>query len=291
MKDGRFISCLTELIRLTATDLPGDVEDALRSALEREVKGSAPARVLETILENVELARRESLPICQDTGVPNFFVTLPEGLSPRAVREEIRKAVQEATALAFLRPNAVDALREENTGTNLGGDDFPVIEFTHHEGRHLVVDLLLKGGGCENVSAQYALPDLSLGAERNLDGIRRCVLHAVFKAQGLGCPPGAIGVAVGGDRATGYKEAKKTLLRKIGEGEDSSVAAWREGILRDVNRLGIGPMGLGGSTSLLDLKFSFLHRHPASFFVSVSYMCWAWRRRRLIWDGNDGRFI
>jgi len=292
VKNKDFLSHLVELIRLTATDLPGDVEEALRQAWEREEEGSPAKSALMTILENVKMARKDSLPLCQDTGVATFYVTLPHRLPSGPVVDLIRKAVREATRLSYLRPNAVDSLTEVNTSDNVGGETFPVLEFAYHEKPSIVVDLLLKGGGCENVSAQYTLPDMSLKAERDMEGVKKSILHAVFRAQGNGCPPGIVGVAVGGDRAKGYGAAKKALLRKIGEKpEKEEVAIWEEEIRKEANRLGIGPMGFGGRTTLLGVHLDFLHRHPASFFVSVSYMCWACRRRRLIWEGERGAFV
>ncbi|MCX7982137.1 MAG: fumarate hydratase [Syntrophales bacterium] len=283
---------LTELIRLAATDLPNDVEEGLKSAWKKEEPGSAAAQALETILVNIELARKESLPICQDTGTLNFYVSLPSHLSATSMAEQIKEAVRAATDLSYLRPNVVNALTDENTGSNVGADTFPFVEFSCHQDAELIVDLLLKGGGCENVSTQYALPNLELKADRSFEGIKKCVLHAVFKAQGLGCPPGIVGVAVGGDRAIGYREAKRVLLRRIGDRPaDTRVANLKEKIRKMANNLNIGPMGFGGKTTLLDVHITFLHRHPASYFVSVSYSCWALRRRRLIWDGRKATFL
>ncbi|MCJ7708261.1 MAG: fumarate hydratase, partial [Anaerolineales bacterium] len=204
-----------ELIRRTSTDLPLDVETALVQAREREAPGSAARGAMESILQNVKLARQKSSPICQDTGTPIFYVRHPEGWSTRRLREQIRKAVAEATARAYLRPNAVDALTEKNSGNNLGDEAFPTIYFEEVEGDDLVVDLMLKGGGCENVGAQYSLPNGALGAGRDLEGVRRVVLDAAQRAQGQGCAPGILGVAIGGDRGSSYHASKETLFRKL----------------------------------------------------------------------------
>ncbi|MBQ7652360.1 MAG: fumarate hydratase, partial [Victivallales bacterium] len=137
-------------------------------------------------------------------------------------------------------------------------------------------------GGSENMGIQYSLPDSSLGAGRDLEGVRRCILHAVQHAQGMGCAPGILGVAIGGDRATGYKESKRMLLRRIGERSgDEALAALERRVLADANSLGIGPMGFGGRTTLLDVFIGWLCRVPASYFVSVSYMCWCCRRQEI----------
>lgn len=279
---------LLELIRLTSTDLPPDVEDALRKARLAETGGSAAAGALESILQNVSLAREKSSPICQDTGTPIFFVHHPVGWSTRALREQIRGAVAEATRQSYLRPNAVDSVTGKNSGNNLGDDAFPTIHFEETDGEELVVDLILKGGGCENVGAQYSLPDSRLGAGRDLEGVRRAVLDAVHRAQGKGCAPGVLGVAVGGDRGSSYAASKQVLLRRLDEpNPESSLADLETRLLDQANQLGIGPMGFGGQTTLLGVRATSLHRLPASFFVSVSYMCWAHRRRRMI-VGDDG---
>jgi fumarate hydratase class I len=278
---------LLELIRRTSTDLPPDVESSLQEARRREDPGSAAAGAIDTILENVALARAQSSPVCQDTGTPLFFVRHPAGWSTRRLREQIRAAVAEATRLAYLRPNAVDSVSGKNSGNNLGDEAFPTIHFEEVEGDELTVDLLLKGGGCENVGAQYSLPDDRLGAGRDLEGVRRVVLDAVHQAQGFGCAPGILGVAIGGDRASSYAASKAALLRPLGdENPDGTLAKLEARLLEQSNELGIGPMGFGGRTTVLGVKAANLHRLPASFFVTLSYMCWAHRRRRMTLHGE-----
>lgn len=277
-----------ELIRLTATNLSQDVESALVSARDREAGGSAARGALDTILENVALARKNSTPICQDTGTPIFYVRHPEGWSPRLLRDQIRNAVAEATARTYLRPNAVDAISGANSGNNLGDDAFPTIHFEEVEDEQLIVDLLLKGGGCENVGAQYALPYTPLGAGRDLEGVRKVALDAVNKAQGKGCSPGILGIAIGGDRGSSYYASKETLFRKMEEpNPDPQLDALEKRLLEEANQLRIGPMGFGGETTVLGVKIQGMHRLPASYFVSISYMCWAHRRRRMIVRGEE----
>ncbi|MFO3795717.1 MAG: fumarate hydratase [Anaerolineales bacterium] len=275
---------ILELIRRTSTDLPADVEKRLREALEREEPGSAARNALETILKNVELSRQNSTPICQDTGTPIFYVRYPEGWSTRKLREQIRTALAEATRRSYMRPNAVNTLTEKNTGNNLGDDDFPYIHFEEVDaGEPLVIELMLKGGGCENVGAQYSLPDSRLGAGRDLDGVRKAVLDAVHKAQGQGCAPGILGVAIGGDRGSAYLASKEVLFRSLDESNpDPKLAELEQRLTAEANQLGIGPMGFGGKTTVLGTKITGLHRLPASYFVTVSYMCWAYRRQRMI---------
>jgi len=271
-----------ELIRRTSTDLPADVEQALRDARQRESPGSAAQRALDAILENVDLARRTASPICQDTGTPLFFVHHPPGWSTRQLREQIRAAVAEATARSHLRPNAVDSVSGKNSGNNLGDPSFPTIHFEESEGEELVVDLILKGGGCENVGAQYSLPHSGLQAGRDLEGVRRVALDAVHQAQGQGCAPGILGIAIGGDRGSSFLASKQVLLRPVDDRHpDPELAALESRLTEEANQLGIGPMGFGGETTVMGAKLTHLHRLPASFFVSVSYMCWAHRRRRM----------
>ncbi len=281
-----------ELIRLASTDLPPDVEAALRQAREREEPGSAAQGALDAILRNVEMARLHSTPICQDTGTPLFYVRHPAGWSTRQLRDQIRAAVAEATARAYLRPNAVDAISGKNSGNNLGDEAFPTIHFEEIEGDEMVVDLMLKGGGCENVGAQYSLPDNRLGAGRDLEGVRRVVLDAVHRAQGKGCAPGVLGIAIGGDRGSSFLGSKETLLRPLDDrNSDPRLAELETKLYEQANQLGIGPMGFGGKTTVLGVKARGMHRLPASFFVSVSYMCWAHRRRRMIVHGDQIEYI
>lgn len=279
---------ILELIRLAATDLPDDVERALIEAVEQEQPGSAAEGALKTIIENIALAREDSTPICQDTGTPIFYVLHPQGWSTRTLRTQIEVAVEQATMAAYLRPNAVDTLSGKNSGNNLGDDYFPSIHFQEVDQDALTIELILKGGGCENVGTQYALPNTQLGAGRDMEGVRKVILDAVYKAQGKGCAPGILGIAIGGDRGSSYIASKETLLRQLDdEHPDRSLAEFEDRITEEANQLGIGPMGFGGETTVLGTKISSLHRLPASYFVTVSYMCWAYRRRKMVWmNGN-----
>lgn len=280
---------IVELIRRTSSSLPKDVEDRLRAAVEKEAPGSAARGAMETIMKNIELSRKNSTPICQDTGTPIFYVHYPEGWSTRKLREQIRNALAEATKKSFMRPNAVDAIYDKNTGNNLGGDDFPSIHFEEVDAdQPLVIELMLKGGGCENVGRQYSLPNNELGAGRDLAGVRKVVLDAVQKAQGQGCAPGILGVAIGGDRGTSYIKSKEVLYDKIGtRNADPELAKLEERLTEEANQMGIGPMGFGGKTTVIDTKITGLSRLPASYFVSVSYMCWAYRRRKMVVRGEE----
>ncbi len=291
-----------ELIRRASTDLPADVEAALRAAQAREEPGSAAAGALGTVLENVSLARANSTPICQDTGVPIFNVRYSRGASTRQLRTQMEAAVAEATRRSILRPNAVDPLTGRNSGNNLG-IGFPTFHFEEWEteespqadaadrgrsGSMFAVDLLLKGGGSENVGAQYKLPYAPLEAGRDVEGVRRVVLDAVYQAQGKGCAPGVLGIAIGGDRGTGYVSAKEQLFRPLDDVNPvPELAALEERLVRECNELGIGPMGFGGGTTVLGVKIGTVHRLPACYFVSVAYMCWACRRARMTVRGEE----
>lgn len=274
---------ILELIRLTATNLPADVEAGLRDSLEQEEPGTAARGALETILKNVEMARENSTPICQDTGTPIFYVNYPQGWSTRRLREQIERAVAKATEKAYLRPNAVDSLSGVNSGDNIGDDYFPTIHFEEIDGDELQIDLMLKGGGCENVGAQYSLPNSDLGAGRDLAGVRKVALDAVQKAQGKGCAPGILGIAIGGDRGSSFVASKEVLLRQLDDSNPNpELNHLEQQLTEESNQLGIGPMGFGGKTTVLGTKITTKHRLPASYFVSVSYMCWAYRRRQMV---------
>ncbi|MBI5788934.1 MAG: fumarate hydratase [Candidatus Schekmanbacteria bacterium] len=278
---------ILELIRLASADLPRDVEQALFKAVETEEPGSVAELSLKQILENVTLAREKSLPLCQDTGSLHFYLHLPYAQDPRPLQQAVREAVKLAVKNYYLRPNAVDPLYGHNSEDE-ESDGHPSFYINHWDNEETRIDLLLKGGGCENVSAQFSLPYAQLKAERNMEGVFRCVMEAVVKAQGQGCPPGILGVGVGGDRAGSLLLAKKQLMRPLTDkNPEPLLAEFEERLLSQINQLGIGPLGLGGKTTILGVKMAHLHRLPASYFVSVSYMCWACRRRSLtIREGN-----
>jgi fumarate hydratase class I len=273
---------LLELIRRTSAELPDDVVAAIEHGAMQEAEGSSGSYAMRIIRQNIDLARRKAAPLCQDTGSILFFVRAPVGFDQLVFARAAGGAVAEATAKGFLRQNSVDSLTGKNTGNNLGPGS-PSFHFHPHRGRRLDVRLILKGGGCENVGAQYSLPDTRIGASRDLKGVRRAILDAVVQAQGHGCGPGILGVCIGGDRATGYLHSKEQLLRTLEDANlDPTLAALERDIMASANKLEIGPMGFGGATTLLGCKIGSLNRLPASFFVSISYMCWAFRRRGFV---------
>ena len=287
---------IAALVRETSSSLPEDVLKALKAALRKEEKGSSAAVVLKTVLDNCAIAKKRGTPLCQDTGTLTFFVD--ERLRRKVTPEVIKRAVAVATERGWLRKNTIDSVSGKSYDDNVC-EGAPVVHYVEGKkeegkGKKCGVTLVMKGGGSENMSRQYSLPDTSIGAGRDLEGVRRCVLDAVQKIQGYGCAPGILGVCIGGDRATGFEIAKEQLLRPLGENEElfdkdgqteivnpnnRTIKQLEKRLLREANALGIGPMGLGGKTTLLGVKVAARPRVPASFFVTIAYMCWACRRR------------
>jgi len=286
---------LLDLIRRTSSDLPPDIRASLQRGQEKEQPGSRALLALNTITENNITAAEESAPICQDTGMIKFYVHHPIGYDILDFEDVARAAVAEATAIGYLRQNSVDSLSGKNTGNNLGPGT-PLFHFKAWRKPTVDVRIILKGGGCENVGAQYSLPadlpELGKKAGRDLEGCKLVILDALWKAQGKGCAPGYIGVCIGGDRASGYDAAKEQLLRVVGDkNPDPVLADLEEEIFRIANKLDIGPMGWGGATTLLGAKITAMNRLPASFFVSVSYACWAHRRRGVTLDPQTNEIL
>jgi fumarate hydratase class I len=286
-----FVDSMVELITRTSTDLPPDVRAAMRLAARGEDPATRAGQALTIIAQNIDAAASCDGPICQDTGMPTFEVKAPVAANQIELRQQIREAVAEATRRGKLRPNSVDSITGENSGNNLGPGT-PIIHFEQWERAEIEVRLILKGGGCENTNAQYALPaelDHLGRADRTLEGVRKCILHAVWKAQGKGCSPGAVGVCVGGDRTSGYLHAKEQLFRTLDDtNPDPRLAEVEAAVMDEANRLTVGPMGFGGNTSLIGCKIGALNRLPASFFVSVAYDCWAFRRLGVHVDAASG---
>ncbi|MBE3554170.1 MAG: fumarate hydratase [Thermicanus sp.] len=277
-----FTESMYQLIVETSTNLPPDVRKAIEGAQRKESEGTRASLALSTIARNIEMASETRLPICQDTGMLTFKIKTPVGVNQIAMKKAILDAVVRATEEGKLRPNSVDSITGKNSGNNLGPGT-PVMKFEQWEEEYIDVRLILKGGGCENKNIQYSLPMEIEGlgrAGRDLDGIRKCILHAVYQAQGQGCSTGFIGVGIGGDRTTGYELAKDQLFRDLTDtNPDPTLAKLEEYIMDAGNRLNIGTMGFGGDVTLLGCKIGAYNRLPASFYVSVAYNCWAYRRQ------------
>lgn len=280
---------IVKLYKKAATSLPSDVEAALRNANKKEGQRSNAKEALSVILENIKIARETVRPICQDTGVPVFFIKVPFGIRHLEIRSAIIEATRIATEKVPLRANAVDILTDKNSGDNTG-IGFPVMYFEETKGRKLIIDLMLKGSGCENAGQLYKLPVEELKAERDLEGVRKCVIDTVYKAQGKGCPPYIIGVGIGASKDQVTRLAKEQLMRRLEDTNKHEILSELETrLLKDINQLGIGPLGLGGKTTAIGVKVGVNHRHPASYFVDVSVCCWADRRARLVWKMQDAR--
>lgn len=284
---GSFKESVFQLIKKTSTVLPSDAKRMIDAAKGNEKPGSRAALVFNAIDVNLQQAVENCGPICQDTGLPTFKVYCPVGMNQLEMEADIKEAIVEATKVGLLRPNAVDSLTGENSGNNIGVG-LPVIKFKQWDKNEVKVAMILKGGGCENKNAQYSLPAEIPGlgkAGRDIPGIKKCILHAVQEAQGQGCSPGFIGVGIGGDRAACYDLAKEQLFRFADDMNPNPVLAELENfILQKTNQYKIGPMGFGGETTLLGCKIGSMHRLPASFFVSVAYNCWAYRRHAVMLD-------
>lgn len=282
---------IVELIRRCSTSLSPDVASAVKRAYESEKEGSAAKSALSEIIKNIDIADKKSVPMCQDTGYPIFYVEYASSeeqqYSAPEIQKVIRSAVEIASAKYYLRQNCIDTVNAKSIATNVY-DKMPIIKLLPKIEGDLVIHVLLKGGGSENVSKQYSLPDEGLKAGRDLNGAYKCAIDAVFRAEGKGCPPGVLGVCIGGDRETGYAEAKRQLLRNIDDiNEVDELRSFEERVLKDANKLGYGAMGLGGKNTLLAVKAVSAARVPASFFVTVSYNCWALRRRSLRIVGGE----
>ena len=275
-----------ELIRRASCELPPDVLDAVRRGRDAEKKDSLGRAALDDVLKNCALAAATSRPICQDTGTNNWVVHHPRSVSQLELERAILAATRRATKLGYLRPNAVDPLTGLNSGDNTGRGA-PVVHCSEWRLKGVAADLLLKGGGCENMSAQMSLPNAEIKAGRDLEGVRRAVIEAVFRAQGKGCGPGIIGVGIGGDRTNSLLEAKEQLYRLLGDtNPEPALARLEARLVKECNQLGVGPMGFGGRTTVLGVKIGTRHRLPASFFVSIAYMCWACRRASVTVNGD-----
>src|ERR1700704_858680 len=284
-------SSLLELITQTSTNLPPDVRAAMALVSGSETPHTQSSQALGIILSNIDMATDDEGPICQDTGMPTFVVHTPVGVNQLRIKKAIREAVAEATRRGKLRPNSVDSLTGANSGDNLGPET-PVMHFEQWEQDDIEIKLILKGGGGENKNIQYSVPcnlDHLGRADRNLEGVRKCILHAIWQAQGQGCAPGAVGVCIGSDRAHGYDLAKGELFRTLDDVNPNPVLAKLEAeIMEQANTLGVGAMGFGGKSSLIGCKITAANRLPASFFVSVAYECWAFRRLGVRLDATDG---
>jgi fumarate hydratase subunit alpha len=272
-----------KLLQLAVTELPVDVKAALQRAYREEDNMVGKAQ-LKAILDNVKLAEKMCTPMCQDTGVIIFYVKAGGKLAGLGqIGEALRKATVRATKEVPLRPNAVDPFTQKNTGDNTGRH-VPYIHWEIVPGDALEITVLPKGGGSENVSALGML-----SPSQGIAGLKRFVIDTLIEGGAKPCPPTILGVAVGGGADIAMNLAKQALLRPLGQSNSNPELAKLEQELCDAaNSTGIGPMGLGGKTTVLDVKVDYAHRHPASYPVAVVVQCWAARRAsaRICSDGK-----
>lgn len=262
-----------ELLQLAATELPSDVKEALERAYSEEESEVGKAQ-LKAILKNVELAEKMRAPLCQDTGVVIFYVKAGSQVTGLdKIEEALRNATVKATEEVPLRPNAVDPFTQKNTGDNTG-KFIPYINWEVVSGDALEITVMPKGGGSENVSALGML-----SPSQGVKGLKKFVVDTVVNAGAKPCPPTVLGVAVGGGADIAMKLAKAALLKPLNQpNPDPELAKLEEELCEAVNQTGIGPMGLGGKITVLDVKVDYAHRHPASYPVAVAVQCWAARR-------------
>lgn len=276
---------LVELIRKTSTELPLDVVKAVQAGRQSEETGTNAAYALDVVCQNIDMAKVKSQPLCQDTGSLLFYVSFPSSFDACAFSLACQEAVKDATAKGYLRQNSVDSITGKNSGNNIGPGT-PDIHWHPWDKNEIKIQLMLKGGGCENVGAQYSLPNPKLGG-RDLQGVENAILDAILNAQGQGCGPGILGVCIGGDRASGYAYSKEQFLRRLDDrNADPVLSELEDRVVDKANKSGIGPMGFGGRTTLLGCKVGKLNRVPASFYVTISYMCWAYRRQGVMLDSH-----
>jgi fumarate hydratase subunit alpha len=260
---------VVRLLRDSECRLPPDVHAALRQALENE-RQEMPRSQLMAILSNVDRAAERAVPMCQDTGIPVFFV---RGRCDHRILDSIRKGVARATEEIPLRPNTVDPVSRENFGSNLGSQ-MPPVHIEPADQDHLDIMVLPKGAGSENWSALRML-----NPSEGMEGVRRFVIECVVKAGSRPCPPTVVGVGIGGTADMAGVLSKKALLRRLGShSDDAALAALESQLYAQINSLGLGPMGLGGSATCLGVLAEKAHCHTASLPVAVSLNCWATRR-------------
>jgi fumarate hydratase subunit alpha len=267
---------IVETIRKAETQLPNDVINSLKKALE--IEEDVAKTQIEAILENIKLAKESKRPMCQDTGIQTFFVEIGVDFPNISdIKKIITKAVKKATKEVPLRPNTVDPFTGENHTDNIG-DHIPYITWDFVDGDKVTIIAFPKGGGSENMSK---LGMLKPGV--GIDGVKDFVVEEMIKAAGQPCPPTVVGVGIGGGADLSLKLGKRALLRPVGvRNKDKKIAKIEEELIKRINNSGIGPMGLGGKTTVLDVHIEKAHRHPASLPVGIAVQCWADRRAIMV---------
>lgn len=271
-----FIQSIADLLRKAEIELPEDVVDALRKAETAEENSVAKSQ-LQAILKNIEIAKKHGVPMCQDTGIMIFFAEIGNEFQPSFdIEAAIREAVILATVKIPLRPNAVDPLSRKNSGNNIG-TGIPDIHWKLVPGNHLKITVAPKGAGSENMSSLRMFNPTEIG------NIKNFVLETVVNAGGMPCPPLTIGVGIGGSFDAAARLAKEALLEPL----DTQMEGLEREILEAVNALGIGCMGLGGSTTVLAVHVKTAYCHTASLPVAVNIQCWANRHASIVFGGEE----
>lgn len=270
-----------ELLKRASTQLPKDVIESLENAYKKEETEVAKMQ-LKAILDNIKLADENKIPMCQDTGIPIFYITLGN-FYVKNLDMAIINAVIEGTKEIPLRPNAVHPLTRKNPGNNFG-EKMPYINYKYSENNYIEITAFPKGAGSENKSALSMLTP-----SQGIKGIKEFVINTIVKAGGDPCPPIMVGIGIGGSADISMKLAKESLLRAINQRhKDKEIAKLEEELFNAINELGIGPMGLGGKTTTLGVNIEYAYCHTASLPVSVNIQCWAGRKASArIWE--DGR--
>jgi len=272
-----------KLIEQASTKLPIDVINALEMAKIHETNSTAKSQ-LDAILRNIKLAKDKKKPLCQDTGIFSFYLEAGTGFPnldqiPEIIKDVIKKGTKEIP----LRPNTVDPFTGENMGDNTGRN-IPYIDWTIASGDKLKITVLPKGGGSENMCKLGML-----SASGGIKAVKSFVIDSIIEAGAKPCPPNIIGVGIGGGSDIAMKLAKKAVIKPIGEAHlNENVANLEKELLHAANMTGIGPMGLGGKTTILDVHIEYAHRHPASLPVAIVFQCWSARRASAIVTG-DGK--
>ncbi|GAB4305889.1 MAG: fumarate hydratase [Methanobacteriaceae archaeon] len=259
-----------DLFKEAVIKLPEDVFNALEEAYINECDDIAKLN-LKAILDNIKSAEKMKIPMCQDTGLPIVFVKMGN-VQVENLNQGIIKGVKRATKEVPLRPNVVNPLTRKNTGNNTG-NKIPQIDIELIDEEYLELTVFPKGFGSENNNAlKMALPG------EGVEGIKKFVVDTVISAGGKPCPPTIVGVGIGGSSDMALKLAKKALLGQVGRRHPvKEIADLETSILKEINNSGIGPMGLGGNTTSLDVKILSADTHTAGLPIGVCIQCWAGR--------------
>lgn len=271
-------NAIYEIYKEAVIQLPEHMESLLEYAMKVEDSEIAQLNI-DAILQNIKLAKEKSIPICQDTGLPILFIKLGTSVNTNLVKikEGIKKGIIKATNEVPLRPNVVDPITRKNTGDNIG-TFIPQIDIELVDGNFIEFAILPKGFGSENNNGlKMALPS------EGIDGIKEFVIETVKKAGGKPCPPIIVGVGIGGTSDLAMKLAKKSLIKefkgeirnRLNEKENNQLMDLESELLYEINNLGIGPMGLGGKTTALEINVLKASTHTAGLPIAVCIQCWA----------------